>query len=304
MSTGPSATVAHAPDPPTASRRVDAATGVGEEVEFFGGEASLFGCRHVPADRPRGAVVICPPLHAEFQTNYRREVALARSLAARGLLVQRFHYRGAGNSAGDDADMTLGTMSEDAAAARARVVDVAGELPTVFLGTRAGAFAAAAAARMTDAALVLWEPMIDPDRYFREMSRAVAMRELKNATAGTRRSLVDELRSGAPVDALGYTIHPALYGSITGQTLDDLLPARPSSAFIVQLGTTTELRRDVRDLAERLRGSGWSITVRPIEATETWWFVNDPAIAGAFSTAVVEATTGWLLEHFDGSSDR
>jgi alpha/beta superfamily hydrolase len=283
--------------------RVDAVSGVREVVEFFGAEAAIFGCRHVPPQRPLGIVVVCSPLHAEFQTNYRREVAIARSLAARGILVQRFHYRGAGNSFGEADEMTFSTMADDAAAAVERAVEVSGVRRITFLGTRIGALVAAAAAeRVPDAALTLWEPTTDPVRYFREMTRAAAMRDLRTGSTTDSLPVLDELRAGRPVDVLGYTIHPGLYGSLVEQRMADLLPARANAALVVQLGLGTDLRRDHRDLVARMQDVGWSVTTRAIEAAETWWFVNDPAIVGRFSTAVVDATTEWMLATFAGDA--
>lgn len=56
---------------------------------------------------PSWAVVVCPPTLAAFPSNYGREVAAARALAARGYAVQRIHYRGTGNSDGDATEVAF-----------------------------------------------------------------------------------------------------------------------------------------------------------------------------------------------------
>lgn len=283
--------------------RLDATTGVREEVEFFGPDASLFGCRHVPAGEPSGSLVICSPLHAEFQTNYRREVALARSLAVRGVLVQRFHYGGAGNSYGGSEEMTFASMRDDALAAAERSRAESGLARIGFLGTRIGGLVAAAASRDTDAPLVLWEPTNDPSRYFREMFRASAMRGLRSGSAGTSTpTSLDQLRAGRAVDVLGYTIYPRLFASLVGESIADQLTDRPRAGLIVQLGRDQELRREHRELVEHMETTGWSVTAQPVEANESWWFVNDPTITAQFSRTIVDGTADWLVTRFAGEA--
>src|SRR5207245_489466 len=89
------------------------AQGFRQEVRFFAD--GIFGSRTLPLDIPiRGGVVICPPLFMDVHRTARLEVLLARELAARGLAVQRFCYRGTGFSGGDDRDLALDRMLQDA----------------------------------------------------------------------------------------------------------------------------------------------------------------------------------------------
>ena len=81
--------------------RTDLVAGIEEEVGFLEASgSSLFVCQHRPLGPVTGAVVICPALFVDQLRNYRAEVSLARRLAASGVLVQRFHYRGTGHSDG------------------------------------------------------------------------------------------------------------------------------------------------------------------------------------------------------------
>ena len=73
-----------------------------EEIEFFGETESLFGCRHMPASTDASAgVVICSPLFTDATVNSHREMRVGRWLARAGIVAQRFHYRGTGESDGD-----------------------------------------------------------------------------------------------------------------------------------------------------------------------------------------------------------
>ena len=78
-------------DQPVVMRRDD---GGRDEVEFFGDDELLFGCRHVPEGDVRAGLVVCPSILSDSGANYQREVRLGRQLAAAGIVVQRFHLRG------------------------------------------------------------------------------------------------------------------------------------------------------------------------------------------------------------------
>ncbi len=95
---------------------------------------------------PPLGVLVCSPLHAEMQRNYRREVLLSRRLASAGAAVERFHYRGTGNSAGEPGRLALDTMIEDGIAAVHHLQQRVGGVPLVVLGTRVGGLVAAAVA--------------------------------------------------------------------------------------------------------------------------------------------------------------
>ena len=134
----------------TAAVRIDPTTGIREEVSLFGSsEPYMFGTMHLPAGEAHAAVVICASVHAELIHVYRKEVLLGRALAAAGIAVQRYHYRGEGNSQGDSDLLNLDAMDESVAEARqhlARHVDVD---RIGYVGTRMGAFAAISAAAST-----------------------------------------------------------------------------------------------------------------------------------------------------------
>src|SRR6185295_6117614 len=85
----------------------------------------------------------------------------------------RFHYRGNGNSDGDEAAVTFDSLVADARDAANALKAWTGVREVTFLGTRFGGLIAAAAARLEGARdVVLWEPVLEARGYFREANRA------------------------------------------------------------------------------------------------------------------------------------
>src|SRR5262249_11701387 len=155
-----------------------------ERVSFIDRDGEgMFTCLYLPSGPARAGVVICPPLDAEMTRTYRREVLAARALARAGIAVLRFHYVGTGNTAGDGAEVTLAAMREDAVHAARTLMEEANTEALMFLGVRWGALVATFAAQSFGGRPVgLWEPVIDPTAYFRNILRARLMQDL---TAGT-----------------------------------------------------------------------------------------------------------------------
>lgn len=281
--------------------RTDAETGIREVAEFFGPHRlKMFGCRHLPLGFPRHGVVICSPLQAEFVRNYRREVNLGHTLAAAGFAVQRFHYRGTGNSGGATSDATFGTMRDDTMAAAAWLRS-SQSLDTVsFVGTRwSSLVAAAAAARFPGAPLVLWDPVLDAARYFRDVFRTVRIQELKAGEPNPRSAeeLTKELDRAGTLDVLGYSIDRPLYDDAIARSLEGELGDVPRPILIVQISRTNQLRGDYQALAERWTERRFQVSTLTIPyPEEAWWFPGgrgyeeERALTGELATR----TSDWI----------
>ncbi|HJW60720.1 MAG TPA: hypothetical protein VJ931_13905, partial [Actinomycetota bacterium] len=115
-----------------------------EEIELFGEVESMFGCRHMPASgHTLAGVVVCSPLFTDADVNAHREMRIGRWLARAGIAVQRFHYRGTGESDGDPARISFGSLVDDARRATAHLRDQCGVERIGFLGSRISALVAA-----------------------------------------------------------------------------------------------------------------------------------------------------------------
>lgn len=294
------------PEPARASR-VDHDRGIQVHVEFLeSGPDSMIGFLHTPLDAPRGGVVLCSSLHAEMMGNYRKEVLLAERLAELGVAVQRFHYRGTGNSGGLDADVTLDSMQDDARRWQRNLVESTSVADVGFFGVRFGALAAAGAASAAPGAPVaFWQPVVDPQAYFREIFRSQLMRELKAGKAPEpgAASLDEKLTSAGIADVLGYSIHETLYKSTVDRLLSDELGPAARPALVVQISRAAELAADLATLVEEWKGCGWATRTHVEVHEPAWWFVGEDWKAEELreeTTTLVEITARWMAERLGG----
>jgi pimeloyl-ACP methyl ester carboxylesterase len=265
--------------------------------EFFGeGSERLFGCMHLP-DVARGVgVVICSSLYAESLSNYRAEVELSRELARRGVAVQRFHYRGTGHSDGSERDITYASLCRDAGEAAARLAEKATLEKIAFVGTRWGALVAAASSRERSAPLALWEPALDPARYFREVNRFRLAHEMQKGIESNQEGLEDGLARKGFFDILGYRIDKTLYDSALGHTLSEEIGPDPRSVLLVQLARKRELRPQYAKFVGSLNERGFDVETNALQDDPVWWLLRPPLRS---LDDLVQSTALWLSDHLD-----
>ena len=292
------------------SSRLDRATGTREEAAFFGpGPWRRFGVLHAPIDEPVAGWVICGPYQAEVQRHYRREVLLARRLSEMGIAAQRFHYVGFGHSDGDPSAATLDTMREDALAAADQLVRTTGLTTVGFLGTRWGGLVAASAVAARGGRLVLWEPVVDPARYFDEIFRFLIMYRMKEdpATPMSETSVLDGLRRDGSVDVLGHSVDLALYESAIGIGLDGSVADSADDALLIQIAVGKSLRPEYASLVESWTQRGLDTRTHVIRDTETWWISGHRwpiHEVHAPTTKLLELTTDWITERLGSDASR
>lgn len=294
----------------TAATR-DAGDGAIERADFRGRPRELvFTFVHLPAPPHRGAVVVCSPLLGEFARNYRREVLLARRLMDLGFAVLRFHYRCTGNSDGDAVDLTFDSMVEDALGSVEQIRVDAPAGPLFLLGTRWGALvAASAASRHADAAVVLWEPLLDAAAFYKDAFRSLLVRQLRSGAQQppTRKELEERLRAGVPVDAVAYRLEPALYGSSIERSLEGELGSDPRRMLVVQVGPTGTVRPELVRRVERWREVGLDVDAEAARGDESWWLVDenfDDESKRAVTRELVRVTADWISGHAPEGGDR
>jgi exosortase A-associated hydrolase 2 len=276
------------------------------ETSFFfrRDAAQLFGLVHTPGPdlpvRPL-ALLFSHPFAEEKLWSHRVMVSLARELAARGHIVMRFDYMGAGDSTGATPDTSLETHLADLDAAFAYLLEKHPRIQQIgLLGLRFGAtlaalFAERAAGKypqLSGAPLVLWEPVLDGANYFQELLRSNLTTQLAvhGKVLENREVLQERIRAGGKVNVDGYEIARDLFESCARP---DLLGTEPKThtgpALILQIapGAEPKPRNDLSALA----GSYRSGTVARA-AEQPFWREIKPFYGRA--PQLQQATLQWL----------
>jgi alpha/beta superfamily hydrolase len=281
--------------------RIDQETGSREIAEFIGrGHQRVFGTRHRPSTDPVLGVIVCSGMQAEFHRNYRREVLLGRALADSGFCVQRFHYRGSGNSDGESADMTFSTMLEDAMSSAEWMRSQEDLEDVVFVGVRLGGLVAAAAASRTGSApLVLWEPFAESRTYFRDILRAARVHELaKDAAAGpSQDAQLAELRRRGRLDVFGYSVDLRLYESVLARRLEDELGETARAVFLLSVSSSGNLKADYARIASQLETRRFDVKTHVVRMpSEPWWFAGGRSRReeARLTRELIRVTTEWI----------
>lgn len=267
------------------------------EATFFpSGSDRLQGVVECPAAEVTAGVVICSPLKAELMQNYRRELALSELLAARGLAALRFHYRGAGNSSGEEAEQTLDSLAEDVAAATRYLRQRHGVQRVGLVATRLAALAAARAARDEPTApLVMWEPVTKPDRYFREVFRYRLISDLKRGndqTQASTKALHEELERTGRTEVAGFPIYRDLHASCGRRTLVGEIGDGAHPVLVLQVSRAAALRKEYDRLVGKLTAAGHAAQAELVRGEIAWWFQGG---AGEDSSgAMNQVTADWL----------
>ncbi len=284
----------------TPATRIDSVTGIREEVGYFGARSPLmFGTTHLPAREARAGVIICGSVHAELRASYRKEVLLGRALAAAGVAVQRFHYRGAGHSEGDVSEVSLDAMTEAVAEARrhlARHVEVE---RVGYVGTRLGCFpATAAAAEAPGSPLVLWSPILETATFMREVFRSHYIAALKGERKPEPTArMIERIRQEGWIEAIGYVFTDRFYSSLEGQRLETLSP-KDCPVLLVPFGPS-----NYEGLTEAWTKKGADVHEFLGSSEEAWWLESIAVEAedGQEGTkTLVTGTAQWLVARLLG----
>jgi exosortase A-associated hydrolase 2 len=244
---------------------------VTETPFFFRRDAAqLFGLVHTPAPdvpaRPL-AFLFSHPFAEEKLWSHRVMVSLARELAARGHVVMRFDYMGAGDSTGSTPDTSLDTHLADLDAALAYLIEQHPQIQQVgLLGLRFGAtlaalFAERAGARhpqLRGAPLVLWEPVLDGAKYFQELLRSNLSTQLAvhGKVLENREVLQERIRAGGKVNVDGYEIARDLFESCARADLlgtESKTHDGPTLVLQIAPGAEAKPREDLMALAKSYR---------------------------------------------------
>jgi alpha/beta superfamily hydrolase len=279
--------------------RTDSKLRIRESAHFFeSGSNRLFAFRHAPLGEPVALALVCPSIYADFTLSYRREVVLARSLAARGVIVQRFHYRGSGNSDGDAAGVMYDALVEDAHAAAQLLAEQAPGLPLALVGMGWGAIVAATVSRpLPGAPLAVWQPVADISRYYKEAVRARMIRHVvePKGRPASAEQLLAELATEGSIDVLGYPVHRALYETAGPRTLPGELGYGARRMLLIQPDGRDALRTDYAQLAASCAAQGAEVeTITIGKPTPIWFHGPHVRLSDDAARKVAANISSWL----------
>jgi Serine aminopeptidase, S33 len=180
----------------------------GERTGYFEvPRAHLYTVLH-EVDLPAARVLLVGPFAAERHSSYIPWVRWARYLAAKGIEVLRYDYRGIGESSGAFGDMSFVDWMEDVHLLAKWLKDRGPQVPVVLHGLCVGALLASLA---FDAGLgeilLLWSPPESANQALRSaLVRWINVEQLFKY--GDERkppsAFIQELERGSPVDVEGY----------------------------------------------------------------------------------------------------
>jgi alpha/beta superfamily hydrolase len=243
-----------------------------EAAYFPGGDGTLFGVTHIPAEPTGLGVVMCSPINNDYLKNNRREVLLSRRLAERGIAVQRFHYAGTGNSDGDADALTVESMIADTERAAARLRERTGADRFAFMGSRLGALPAAAAASEHGAPLAMWEPITEGRKYFRELFRTMMIVGM-NASDGDGASIADikaSFERDRTMDVAGFSVGWALFEDAGARKIGDLYGPGQAPVFLAQFREKADLKGEYAKVVDAWTEAGHTVTTHHVPFEEAW----------------------------------
>ena len=211
--------------------------------------------------------------------------------------MQRFHYRGMGNSDGEVWDLDLASMHEDAAAAGARLTEMIGSVPIAYFGVNVGAYPAAVASRPGQM-LVLDSPPPNGRHYFRNAVRAHAVYAMQreNKENLTTEDLLEQLRGGSrDVALLGCRLSLGLYETMVATSLVEEVGDSSRPILMIGLGEEGSLRPEGERMRSELVERGFPVEVAVRDKVDPFWYVENSAPEDQPEIAVTaERITDWV----------
>lgn len=242
--------------------------------------------------------VFCHPFAEEKLWAHRVYVSFARILADRGHPVLRFDAMGHGDSEGEFDQSDVETYQRDIDCAIGTLMAGAPHVDRVaLLGLRLGGTFAAIRA-MADPRvrrLILWDPIIDGDRYMQDVLRTFLTTQLAvyGAVTTDRKELMARLKGGRTVNIDGYQLGHSMFAQVSAVNLGAGGHLRDIPTLVVQTGKEGQKPRvEYQNLA----ATGDSVTlVTAVE--EPFW--REIRAFYARAPNLFSATLDWLDETHD-----
>ncbi len=247
----------------------------------------LYLVRH-DALTPRGLIVLVPPFAEEKKAAQRAVVEAARAFASSGFTTWRFDFRGTGDSAGEQGQVSCEDWLADLCAVMATARAEQPALPLTLVGLRFGAALAWLAAEADGGVdqLVLWEPVTSGASYMRQNRQRSQIRKELTAGEGPAATGGGEF---AAFDFDGFAVSSELHRGLAAVDLAaGALPAC-RRVLTLQISGSSRLKKPLEDLHERARAGGLEAELDNV-AVEAFW----SAIGLVDASPVAQRTLAWL----------
>jgi exosortase A-associated hydrolase 2 len=181
----------------------------------------IFTIQHSPKnDQPSKAYVFVHPFAEEKLWSHRVYVTTARAFCEQGILATRFDLRGHGDSDGNYQDASLDKHLVDVNAVIDHLKQNNPSISEIGLfGLRLGGTIATLTALNRDDVdeLMLWDPVLDGERYMQEILRSnlAAQMAVKGKVEVTRDDLIEQMKSGQAVNIEGYYINYSYFQELS-----------------------------------------------------------------------------------------
>lgn len=199
------------------------------EVSFLPVDGSQRFCLlHLPAGRPRGAILYLHPLAEELNRSRQVVARQARAFADAGYAVLQVDLYGCGDSAGEFGAADWAQWRRDGHAA-IRMLTQRFDVPLGLWGLRSGALLAGDLARelASTVALILWQPVLSGKQHLQQFLRlSLAADLLDGKMSGGTDVFMQQLAQGRAVEVAGYSLSPALAAGLAAAELGPPMAAQ------------------------------------------------------------------------------
>ena len=215
--------------------------------------------------RPLGSTedlgfVVCPSFGSEHTQMDGLEVRVARTLAAAGFPVLRYHGQGYGDSEGPREHVGASSHLADAADAVGVMAERGGVGRVATVGGLFGASVAALTAeRLSLPATAMWQPVTNGHRYAEQILRGVAlwqMTEFRRTGEKAPLSVLREQLDATGVDIRGFVFTKQAYDEIAAVDLMTDLVSFRGASLTLGVSRSEHLPPAATALVEHLRALG------------------------------------------------
>ena len=259
---------------------------------FFlpGSQGALFAIYYPPIAgvTERGGVLYAPPFAEEMNKARRMAALQARRLAAAGFGVLIPDLYGCGDSAGNFAEARWEIWRDDLSRCRDWLLG-RGHHRLVLWGLRLGALLAAELAGESAAQqLLLWQPVLDGERFLHQFLRLRLTGDRLKGGDETMARLQERLATGQTLDVSGYELSPELVTAMKPARLQTPSTGCRVDWFELASAADRPLLPASQRIVDEWRAGGVTVHARTLVG-EAFWATQEIAVAPDLLAATVAA---------------